>query len=313
MKRTAIVTGGTANDVPAMACLVMNIKDTNPELADEIVIFHDGISIKDQNLIRSIFPTRFIFYHSPFTEVNDFDDVVVKYFSPMIFCKYECLNLLNEYEYVIWTDYDVVILDNLDELTEKTPTDIKIITTKSPNIAESFFEEGRELTPLIKKYDFSKPGVCMSLFVLTDTLYQHNMLYDWCIEKTKEYSKYLFLPEQAIVNLLLQEFKISITRLLPRIYSVHPERDSNNDNVKIFHVYGQPKFWNGIYNETWEENYKKWIKLGGTPYEYRTVSYHFRKYFQKIFYIIVSTIRPVYHLAKKSLVMILSLIHKKHS
>ena len=28
-KKTAIVTGGTANDVPAMACLVMNIKDTN--------------------------------------------------------------------------------------------------------------------------------------------------------------------------------------------------------------------------------------------------------------------------------------------
>ena len=45
-KKTAVVTGGTSNDVPAMACLVMNIKDTNPGLADEIVIYHDGISEK---------------------------------------------------------------------------------------------------------------------------------------------------------------------------------------------------------------------------------------------------------------------------
>lgn len=49
-KKTAVVTGGTSNDVPAMACLVMNIKDTNQGLADEIVIYHDGISKKESTV-----------------------------------------------------------------------------------------------------------------------------------------------------------------------------------------------------------------------------------------------------------------------
>ena len=96
-KKTAVVTGGTSNDVPAMACLVMNIKDTNPGLADEIVIYHDGISEKDQRLINRIFPTRFILYESPFKDVMNFGDVVTKYFSPMVFCKYECFKLLDDY------------------------------------------------------------------------------------------------------------------------------------------------------------------------------------------------------------------------
>ena len=152
--------------------------------------------------------------------------------------------------------------------------------------------------------------VCRFLYYRTPSI--NITCYMTGAEKTKEFSKYLFLPEQAIVNLLLQEFKISITRLLPSIYSVHPIRDSIKDNVKIFHVYGQPKFWNGIHNKIWEENYKKWIKLGGTPYGHRTLSYNFKKYFHKIFYIIVFPIRPAYRLAKKILFMLLSLIHKNN-
>jgi hypothetical protein len=38
-------------------------------------------------------------------------------------------------------------------------------------------------------------------------------------------------------------------------------------NAKIIHAFGQPKFWNGIFNEQWNNNYKLWLKVGGTRYK----------------------------------------------
>ncbi|WP_449189847.1 glycosyltransferase [Treponema lecithinolyticum] len=273
-KKTAIVTGGTANDVPAMACLVMNIKDTNPNLADEIVILHDGISEKDQRLINNIFPTRFIFYESPFKTVKEFGSVVTNYFSLMVFCKYECFKLLEDYEKVIWTDYDVIILDDLSELKEKSPSSIEIMISTSSHIYNAFKGNYSNLN-FLKKYDLEREGLCMSLFVLYDNLTDYKDLYAWSIEYTKRLAQYLFFPEQAVINLLLQEFdiKAGIRRIIDKIYSVHPSNFNKNSDVKILHAYGQPKFWNGLYNETWEKNYTQWIKMGGSPYEHRTMKY----------------------------------------
>ena len=276
-KKTAVVTGGTSNDVPAMACLVMNIKDTNPNLADEIVILHDGISEKDQQLINGIFPTRFILYESPFKDVTDFGDVVTKYFSTMVFCKYECFKLLNDYECVIWTDYDVVIVDDISELKEKSNSGIEIMVIADRPISNAFQNDYLELNCL-KKYNFDMPGICMSLFVLYDNL-DYEYLYEWTIEYAKKLAQYLFLPEQAIVNLLLQEFNIQAgtQKITYERYCMHPSDLFDKANVKILHAYGRPKFWDGIYNETWEKNYAYWIKIGGSPYEHRTIKGKLKK------------------------------------
>ncbi|EGC77166.1 hypothetical protein HMPREF9353_01515 [Treponema denticola F0402] len=273
-KKTAIVTGGTSNDVPAMACLVMNIKDTNPNLADEVVILHDGISEKDQQLINGIFPTRFILYESPFDEVTDFGDVVTKYFSPMVFCKYECFKLLDDYECVIWTDYDVVIVDDLSELKVKSESGIEIMISTDGHIYDAFQGNYSDLE-FLKKYDLEREGLCMSLFIVYNNLAGYEYLYKWSVEYTKKLAQYLLLPEQAVINLLLQEFdiKAGVKKIIDKFYSVHPSDFFKSSAVKIIHAYGQPKFWNGLHNKTWEKNYTQWIKMGGTPYEYRTLKY----------------------------------------
>lgn len=273
-KKTAIVTGGTANDVPAMACLVMNIKDTNPNLADEIVIYHNGISEKDQELINGIFPTRFILYKSPFDEVVDFDDVVTKYFSPMVFCKYECFKLLDDYECVIWTDYDVVIVDDINELKVKVSCNLKMIHAGKlrDNFCGNF-----ENSDIISKYDIDMQGVSTPVFTIFNSLNNYHMIYDWCIDYTKKLSTYLYLPEQAVFNLVLQEFNIQIDNLSHYAYSTHPLECKSFADIKILHAYGRPKFWDGIYNETWEKNYAYWIKIGGSPYEHRTIKGKLKK------------------------------------
>lgn len=275
-KKTAIVTGGTANDVPAMACLVMNIKDTNPNLADEIIILHDGILEKDQRLINRIYPTRFIFYESPFKDVTDFGDVVMNYFSPMVFCKYECFKLLADYECVIWTDYDVVIVDDLSELKIKTVNGIRMDISKGSLVSESF--KG-DVKLVLGNYNLTQEGISMGIFCLFNNLSNIQDVYDFCIKYTKKFAPYLFLPEQAIINLMLQRFNIDVSLNAPlgKKYTVHPVHDKNIRDVKIYHSYGQPKFWNGLYNKTWEKNYKKWIRMGGTPYKDRTIKYKIKE------------------------------------
>lgn len=277
-KKTAIVTGGTSNDVPAMACLVMNIKDTNPNLADEIVILHDGISEKDQQLINGIFPTRFILYESPFEKVQGFKDVVTKYFSLMVFCRYECFRLLEDYEKVIWTDYDVVIIEDLLHLICNNNQAI-FSYTPSPLLHQFTADVYQIVDPA--KYNLNAGAIALPLFILSDKLNNYMKYYHWLLDATVKYAQVLYLPEVAVVNLLLQEFNIPFENTIGIEYYAHPIHDAQIQNKKILHAYGQPKFWNGLYNKTWEKNYRHWIKMGGTPYEHRTVKYKLKIIKQK--------------------------------
>jgi lipopolysaccharide biosynthesis glycosyltransferase len=288
MKKKALVTGGTKNNVIAIAVFIINIQETNPHLVDEIVIFHDGISEKDQLLINSIFPCRFIMYKFPDYDPNDFNPIINDYFSPMVFCKYECFKLLDEYRIVIWSDYDVIFLKDLSELLEFSPGGIKMISYPSDNtgnkivytVRGSFYNSIENVD--MAKYDLEKAGVMLSLFVLFDNHTNNHTYYEWCIRKTKELGKHLYLPEQAIINLLLQEYNINIFNLEYENYSVHPIDDTVTNKTKILHSYGKSKFWNEIKNDIWESNYKKWVAIGGCRLKNRSLLYKIHNLLRKI-------------------------------
>jgi len=263
MKKSVIVTGGTKKDVPAMAVLVLNIRDTNINLADEIIIYHDGISKKDQKIINTIFPTKFIEYRFP-GDTNSFNSTITDYFSTMVFCKYECFKLLSEYHRVIWTDYDVVIRGDFSELIEPTPSGVKFIPSLETKVRQQFFDSIKEID--MSMYDMERMATCMSLFVLYDTLKNYMSIYNSCITKAIEYGKHLHLGEQGVIDLLIQDYKIEYLPLENKVYSSHPSKDKIDDSIKILHSYGQPKFWNGLKNEQWNFYYEKWLGLGGTSF-----------------------------------------------
>ena len=81
----------------------------------------------------------------------------------MVFCKYECFKLLDDYECVIWTDYDVLICKDLSELKKIGKSAIQMITTNSITVRDAFAKE-YSIEKILPGYDFSQPGVCMSLF-----------------------------------------------------------------------------------------------------------------------------------------------------
>jgi lipopolysaccharide biosynthesis glycosyltransferase len=263
MKKTALVTGGTAKDIPAIAALILNIAETNNSLVDNIIVFHDGISKKDQKLINKIIPVQFCVYkyHG---NTNRFNDVVNKYFSTMIFCKYECFKLLNEYKTVIWTDYDVVLNNDISELLMPASSGFRMMPDIHNNVKSMFFPE---INSEIINYNLNIPGICMPLFVLFDNMIKYNEYYEYCLKQTDKYAPYLYLPEQCVINLLLQDYNIDIEPIDFNIYCANPRLTTINNVTKIIHAYSQPKFWNGLYNSTWEKNYKKWLNMGGSNFK----------------------------------------------
>lgn len=258
--KRVMVTGGTKSDVAAMAVFVMNVKKTNGHLFSKIIIFHDGISAKDQEKINEIMETEFVYYKLPFSVKND---IIINYFSPMLFCKYECFQLLDKYDEVVWSDYDVVIQEPLDEICQyRSGSYINIVADENKTIRDMFYKEIN--TEEIFEFDLGKEGLCTPLFSISSKIGAYHDMYEWCYQKTQEYEAELKLAEQCIFSLLVQKFHIAYTKLDPKVYACHP-RDSVGKE-KILHSYGQPKFWNGLDNEEWNSLYRAWIKMGGTRY-----------------------------------------------
>lgn len=257
MKR-AIVTGGTYNDTAPIAVFAINIKATNSHVFDELIVFHDGIKKKDQILINQIFPTRFIEYKFPGKSKND---EVVSYFSSMVFCKYECFKLLNEYDTVVWSDYDVVIQGDLSDFCDVSDDTFRILTCET-SVRNMFYKN--TVNEEIKKYDLDVKAVGTPLFVLTNKINDNMKIYDWCYKKTVEWDEDLYLPEQCVFSLAVQEFNLKIERFPFDIYACYPTKVKGGEI--IIHAAGQPKFWNGLDNPTWNSMYNEWIKMGGRKY-----------------------------------------------
>jgi predicted RNA-binding protein with PUA-like domain len=107
-------------------------------------------------------------------------------------------------------------------------------------------------------------------------------MHEWCIKVTKQLGKHLYQTELSIFNLMLQQFKLSVFPLSPDIYCVYRFPYKESSSVKILHSVGQPKFWNGLRNESWENNYQEWIKIGGTRLKKRTLLYYLKEQVKKV-------------------------------
>lgn len=261
MGKTVIVTGGTHKDVSAMGVLALNLKEVAPRLADKMIIFHDGIKKKEQQIIKEIFPTIFYEYSFPIDFRTRRKNRSLRYFTQMLFCKYECFRLLEKYDRVIWTDYDVLILKDLGELLGNKKS-FQIVESHNP-LKQMFLPNASVLD--MSEYDLERKGVCTPLFVVTKQIGNYQEYYEWCIKATLKYAAYIDLPEQCIISLLIQKFGIEYFRLPDYQYAAYPIECNGNES--ILHSYGRPKFWEGLYNREWDKYYREWLGRGGSKYK----------------------------------------------
>ena len=257
-KTNAVVFGSTSNHAFAIACVMMDLSRLSPGLVDEVIIFHDGIDKSDQTILSTILPTRLIEYEFPIKDRSVLNAPSVRQFTKMVFTKFECLRLLDEYRNVLWLDYDIVIQSDISELFLPSKTGIKFLP--------GGLKVSGQLRHEISEYDLDREGMCASTFVFQDTLDEWAAMYSFCYNRLQKYADDLYMPEQAIFDFMIQEFRLSPEIINPKEYTPHPTDPKFADSAKIIHSYGQPKFWNGLENNQWDSNYKTWLDAGGTGY-----------------------------------------------
>jgi lipopolysaccharide biosynthesis glycosyltransferase len=270
-KNNAIVFGLTADHVFAVACVMMDIRRLSPGLVDEVVIIHDGISEKDRKILGGILPARFIQYDFPLKSHRVLDSRAVRQFTKMVFTKFECLRLLDDYKNVMWLDYDIVLQEDIAELFSPTEAGIKMMPSGLPVRGQ--------LHESVDEYDMDAEGIGAGIFVFQDNLKNHKEMHQFCYAKLEKYAEILYMPEQAIFDFMIQEYRLNPDPIDARVYSPHPTDPVHAQHAKIIHAYGQPKFWNGLKNEQWEGNYQAWLDMGGTKYRKKTV---FKKIISKL-------------------------------
>jgi lipopolysaccharide biosynthesis glycosyltransferase len=274
-KDRAVVFTVSNNLTFSIACVMMDIKRLSPSLADEYVVFHDGIKKADMKLLNSILPTRFIEYNLPFEDVSFIPPKILNYFTKMVFSKFECLKLLNEYKNILFLDYDIVIQNDISELFEFTESGIRMMPGNI-KVREQLLYENNQ-------YNMDCEGICACIFVFQDHIGDFNNMYEFCYRSLKKFASSLYLPEQAIFDFMIQKFNLNINPISSKMYSPHPTDKDLSKDVKILHAYGQPKFWNGLQNHQWESNYRFWLKIGGSGYYESTLFLRLLNKFHKYF------------------------------
>lgn len=255
--KCAVVTGGSKNNYDAIATVIVNMTSIMPDLQADYIIFHDGLSKKQQTRLQKYYPVKFYRYHSPLPLFAKLFYVSVKYFTPMLYCKYECLRLLDTYDKVMWTDYDVVFKEDISDLFGLNYKAV-FVTNGHSKIIDMVYAKYREraMRQMAHEWDLQASAITTPLFLVSRDIGNYMELYHWCNQETTRFFRYLEQAEQAVISMMLQKYHIPYGELSNSIYALHPKYD--NPQAKIVHAYGQPKFWNGCYDERWEKYNRMW-------------------------------------------------------
>lgn len=271
-KKNAIMIADTR---PALiGHLLLQIKETNSHLFDEAIIYYENITKKDQKIMSEIMPCKFIEYKYKFPK-EIFNLQSFKKFSKLMFSRYEMFSLLDEYKTVTWIDTDVLIVGKLDNIISKALEHGMVANFESPrdksykhtDIVKTCFKD----TFVTNKYNLKKYNMSSGFISVSDKLSERKKYTEWCYKMTTEYSLDLILPDQAILNLFIQEYNIKVEPAgEDGAYCVYPYYNRNISNAKIIHAWGSRKFWNNWYLylkfKEWAKIYDNWLKLGGSNF-----------------------------------------------
>lgn len=260
-KKLAIAVGITSNYVDILANVLVGLKKHNKKFWDDIIVYNDGIKEEDQRHINKIVECKFIKLDTSSMEfLKKIPHEQIKTYSVATFFRFECFNLLKEYERVIWSDVDVLIQGDISELAT--------YATKSgyaATMADSSYRVENNFFELINEYNMFVPMYNAGLFVISDKLHNYKEIVEWCYQKTIEYGKILRWLDQGILNLLIQEFKIDVEEIDLMKFHCHPSSNENLKDARIIHAHGLRKFWNDQeYIKTfpeWQENANEWHSI----------------------------------------------------
>jgi len=179
----------------------------------------------------------------------------------MCFSHFEIFKLLDMYQKVVWLDTDMSIQGNIDAIMDFNGF---CITDDGEWTVRSQFKKNA----VINGYDMDKSAVCTAIIVTDDSL-PYKDLYYWCYAKAIEYAEYLINPDQAVINLALQEFKI-IPNIIDKNIWQCITFGTHVHAAKIAHFGYIWKPWTESkiikHFPEWYRTHLEWLKLGGSDF-----------------------------------------------
>lgn len=255
-KQQAIVLGATGNMVFAVGNVLLGIKKHSPGFEADFIILHNDIGEKDKEVLNQIYPCKFMEYNFP--ENEKYKNSHFYRYTLLAFARYEIFNWLDEYEKIVWLDIDILVQGDIQQLFDATTGHMG---WKNEHLRLGGLFR-KELDYVKNEEDFFNSGV----IVFTDKIPNYKELTQWCYDKTFEFAEYLSLPDQAVLNHMMHEFPEIKVIDIGKSFNCYPT-DKDAKNAVILHSYSSEKFWNYHNVKEWNENYKKWLKMGGSPYK----------------------------------------------
>lgn len=267
-KRNVIVFACDHNFLFTLSVALISLKDNSPKALEnsDILIFYQGFTEKDKEVINKIYPCRLIEYK--FAVDTNFEHENFKKFTQLTFARYDLFPLLDEYKKALYIDVDVMITGELqwifDNYGDKSGIAMCEDTQKGlTKITKNFIKP-------VNEYDMSVPCYNAGVTLYCDNIKNRENLRMWCYEKTAQWLENLVCPDQGVVNIMLQEFGINI-EVMPDICNCTPSNDKYYDksrkDILIYHCAGGGvRFWRYSYNVQWEKYYAEYLLLGGEEY-----------------------------------------------
>jgi len=177
----------------------------------------------------------------------------------MCICHFEVFQILRDYKAAVWLDVDVSVQGGIKEILEFAPFGI---TLDQPWLVKDNF------TKPVDGYDMEAPGVCTAVMLVTDEL-PYEDIYSWCYRRAVDYADRLINPDQAIINLAIQEFDVRYRPMPYEDWQCVPWRDQAS-TARIVHFATEKKIWStsNIFNAfpEWQRTHMQWRKLGGSDF-----------------------------------------------
>lgn len=250
--------------------MLVQIATTNAKVFDEVIIFDINLSDQDKKVMQQIMPCRFIKYKSPISnELLKHDRF--KRFSLIMFARYEMFRFIREYSLIMWMDTDIVIQGDLQALIDETEGyEFSILCEDPKNKSAKKVDYMRtNFFHPMEDYDMNRYLYCTGMIILRDCMQQCCDYTEWCYKKTVEWAENLNLPDQGVINALIQEFHLNVKAIGDNgKYGCYPFIGRNCEKATTVHSWGANKFWNNWYLHcefpVWEDCYQKWLAKGGS-------------------------------------------------
>ena len=204
-KKTALVFGVSPDYDFALASVLIGLNKRSRKWKPDIHVFHNGVEKWRQDLISSIRPCNFIKYDRQLS--TDMGSGRFLTGGNIRYSKYECYNMLSDYDHVIWLDVDIIICRSIAPLVDLSlpsgvammPRD-RLVVSGTKIKEDDYYELDTEI-PGASKAFFYNDGVVS----LSKALPRHEERSSWVYDYIERHPDW-FRGAQGPHNLMFLHF-----------------------------------------------------------------------------------------------------------